>query len=195
MKVLCVLANPKPLNESYSKRAGMEFIQQYRIDHPDDEIEILDLYEKQQEHLSCESLYDAFKNSSGKMCDTSKHFISFDKYVICAPMWNLTVPSILKSYIDHIVVKGITFNYNSKGIPIGLLKDKKVVYIGSRGGGYPFPLSLIASDSRYIYIIFRFMGIKNFKKIIFENTDSNPVKAKEKFPEFLEKVKTLSKNF
>ncbi|MGL4988373.1 MAG: hypothetical protein ACRC5F_03905, partial [Cetobacterium sp.] len=67
--------------------------------------------------------------------------------------------------------------------------------IGSRGGAYPFPLSLIANDDRYVKFIFRFMGIKKFEKIIFQNTDKDPVKAKAKFPDFLNKVKELSKNF
>ncbi|MGL4254317.1 MAG: FMN-dependent NADH-azoreductase [Fusobacteriaceae bacterium] len=195
MKVLCILANPKPIEESHTKRAGLEFIQEYKLNNPGDEVEILDLYENKQEHLTCESLHDSIKNHSGKMVDTANHFISFDKYVICSPMWNLTVPSILKSYIDHIVVKGITFKYSPRGIPVGLLKNKKAIYIGSRGGAYPFPLSLIASDERYVRFIFRFMGIKDFKKIIFENTDKDPVKAKRVFPDFLNKVKDMSKKF
>ncbi|MGL4403002.1 MAG: FMN-dependent NADH-azoreductase [Fusobacteriaceae bacterium] len=195
MKVLCILANPKPTSESYSKRAGLEFIEEYKEINPSHEIEILDLYEKEQKHLSYENLDCAIKNGAGEMCDTATHFTSFDKYVVCAPMWNLTIPSILKSYIDHVVVKGITFKYTPKGIPVGLLKDKKAIYIGSRGGAYPFPLSLIAWDAKYIRFIFRFMGIKDFKKIIFENTDKDPVKAKKEFPDFLNKVKNISKQF
>lgn len=195
MKILCILANPKPVQESYSKRAGMEFIKEYQIQNPNHEVVVMDLYKKGQEHLSYEALYDAMNKRSGKMPDEATEFASFDKYIVAAPMWNLSVPSILKSYIDHIVAKGITFNYSSNGIPKGLLKDKKAIYIGSRGGAYPFPLSLIAWDERYVRFIFRFMGIKNFKKIIFENTDKDPVKAKEKFPEFLNKVKSMSKSF
>ncbi|MGL5350236.1 MAG: FMN-dependent NADH-azoreductase [Cetobacterium sp.] len=195
MKILCILANPKPVQESYSKRAGMEFIKEYKIQNPTHEVEIMDLYEKGQEHLSYETLSNAINNRSGKMCEEATYFSEFDKYIVCAPMWNLTTPSILKSYIDHIVAKGVTFKYSSNGIPKGLLKDKKAIYIGSRGGAYPFPLSLIAWDERYVRFIFRFMGIKNFKKIMFENTDKDPVKAKEKFPEFLNKVKSLSKSF
>ncbi|MGL5051494.1 MAG: FMN-dependent NADH-azoreductase [Fusobacteriaceae bacterium] len=195
MKILCILANPKPIAESYSKRAGLEFIEEYKLKNPNDEVEILDLYEKKQEHLTYESLDCAIKNGSGEMCDMSNHFSSFDKYVVCSPMWNLTVPSILKSYIDHIVVKGITFKFSPRGIPSGLLKNKEAIYIGSRGGAYPFPLSLIAFDERYVRFIFRFMGIKKFKKIIFENTDKDPVKAKIRFPEFLNKVKNIAKFF
>ncbi|MGL4671005.1 MAG: FMN-dependent NADH-azoreductase [Cetobacterium sp.] len=195
MKVLCILANPKPIEESYSKRAGMEFVKNYKETNPNHEVVMMDLYEKGQEHLSYETLSSAIKGNTNEMSDTANYFSSFDKYIVCAPMWNLTVPSILKSYIDHIVVKGITFKFNSNGIPSGLLKNKKAIYIGSRGGAYPFPLSLIAWDDKYIRLIFRFMGIKDFKKIIFENTDKNPVKAVEKFPGFLEKIKTFSKGF
>ncbi|MGL4653451.1 FMN-dependent NADH-azoreductase [Cetobacterium sp.] len=195
MRVLCILANPKPVQESYSKRAGMEFIKEYQTQNPNHEVVVMDLYEKGQEHLSYEALYDAMNKRSGKMPDEATEFASFDKYIVAAPMWNLSVPSILKSYIDHIVAKGITFKYSSNGIPKGLLKNKKAIYIGSRGGAYPFPLSLIAWDERYVRFIFRFMGIKDFEKVIFQNTDKDPVKAKDKFPEFLNKVKNLSKSF
>ncbi|MGL5088092.1 MAG: FMN-dependent NADH-azoreductase [Cetobacterium sp.] len=195
MKVLCILANPKPVEESYSKRACMEFVNGYKKTNPDHELVVLDLYEKQQEHLSYETLSNAMKNNSNKMTHEATYFSSFDKYIVCAPMWNLTVPSILKSYIDHIVVKGITFKYSSNGIPGGMLKNKKVLYIGSRGGAYPFPLSLIAWDDKYIRFIFRFIGIKDFKKIIFQNTDKDPIKAAAKFPDFLNKIREHSRIF
>lgn len=195
MKILCILANPKPVEESYSKRAGMEFVKEYKLQNPDHEVVIMDLYEKQQGHLSYDDLNNMIHKGSGKAYEEALYFSSFDKYVICSPMWNLSTPSILKSYIDHIVFKGISFKFRPNGIPTGLLNNKKAIYIGSRGGFYPFPFSLIVSDERYIRFIFRFMGIKDFKKIIFQNTDRDPVKAKENFPDFLDKVKIISKNF
>ncbi|MGL5357085.1 MAG: NAD(P)H-dependent oxidoreductase [Cetobacterium sp.] len=107
MKVLCILANPKPVEESYSKKAGMEFVNGYKKEHPDHELTVLDLYEQNIEHLSYETLSKAIKGENNKMVESANHFSSFDKYIVCAPMWNLTIPSILKSYIDHIVVKFI----------------------------------------------------------------------------------------
>ena len=50
-------------------------------------------------------------------------------------MWNLSIPAILKAYIDYISVSGITFKYTSNG-SVGLLNDKKAVHIVSRGGEY-----------------------------------------------------------
>lgn len=195
MKVLCILANPKPVEQSYSKKSGIFFVEEYKKLNPEDEVEILDLYEKNQEHLSYQCLSEAMTSQNGEMCETAQKFSSFDKYIVCAPMWNLTTPSILKAYIDHIVAKGITFKYTPMGIPKGLLKNKKAIYIGSRGGAYPFPLSLIAFDERYVRIIFRFIGIKDFRKIIFQNTDKNPEKAKNNFPKFLEKLKKETARF
>ena len=68
-------------------------------------------------------------------------------------------------------------------------------YLGSRGGGYPFPLSLVAFDLRYIKCIFRFIGIKNIKSFILENVDRSPEKTKQNFEKNLEKVRKLARKF
>jgi len=62
-------------------------------------------------------------------------FAEADKYVIAAPMWNLSIPSILKAYIDYIVVSGITFKYTEEGA-VGLLQGKKAIHIMATGGEY-----------------------------------------------------------
>ena len=58
-----------------------------------------------------------------------------DIVVIGAPMYNLTVPSGLKAYIDHIARPGHTFRYTESG-PVGLLRGKKAVVATARGGVY-----------------------------------------------------------
>jgi FMN-dependent NADH-azoreductase len=58
-----------------------------------------------------------------------------DIIVIGAPMYNFSIPSQLKSWIDRVVVAGRTFQYNSNGVE-GLLKDKKLFIASSRGGFY-----------------------------------------------------------
>ena len=58
-----------------------------------------------------------------------------DTIVIGAPMYNFSVPSVLKAYFDHIARAGITFKYSEAG-PVGLLTGKKVVVFSTRGGVY-----------------------------------------------------------
>jgi FMN-dependent NADH-azoreductase len=56
-----------------------------------------------------------------------------DTIVLAAPMYNFSIPSVLKSYFDHVARAGVTFRYTEKG-PIGLLTGKKAVVFATRGG-------------------------------------------------------------
>jgi len=194
MKVLYIKASPKPKDESASHRIAEVFIEEYIKNNPKDDVVELNLHDKGCRHIDYEILCDSFERK-GVMVETANEFIKYDKYIISSPMWNLSIPAILKAYIDLITVKGITFKYSKLGLPIGLAKGKKTVYLGSRGGGYPFPLSLIAFDMRYIKYIFRFIGIKNFKSFILENVDKSPEKTKQNFEKNLEKVRKLARKF
>ncbi len=57
-------------------------------------------------------------------------------FVIGVPMYNLSIPSTLKSWIDHVVRRGHTFRFTEKGTAEGLMKNKKVYLAISSGGVY-----------------------------------------------------------
>src|SRR5207302_9152863 len=59
-----------------------------------------------------------------------------DVIVIAAPMYNFSIPSTLKAWIDHITRAGRTFRYTAEGTVEGLLKNKKVFVVTARGGVY-----------------------------------------------------------
>lgn len=56
-----------------------------------------------------------------------------DAIVIGAPMYNFSIPSQLKSYLDHLARAGVTFKYTEAG-PVGLLDNKPVYIVTTRGG-------------------------------------------------------------
>lgn len=56
-----------------------------------------------------------------------------DILIIGAPMYNFTIPSQLKTWLDHIARAGRTFTYTDNG-PVGLLSGKKVYVVTTRGG-------------------------------------------------------------
>jgi FMN-dependent NADH-azoreductase len=58
-----------------------------------------------------------------------------DVIVLAVPMYNFSIPSTLKAWIDHVARAGRTFRYTAAG-PEGLLKGKKVFVITGRGGIY-----------------------------------------------------------
>ena len=62
-------------------------------------------------------------------------FLAADIVVLGAPMYNFTIPSQLKAWIDRIVVRGKTFRYGAQG-PEGLAGNKRVILAISRGGFY-----------------------------------------------------------
>ena len=172
-KVLYIKANIKKEGESRTFKVSDSFIEEYRNDNPNDEIITLDLYKENIDFLRPEDLGEIFgaKNEESRNNPILKYAYQFaeaDKYVISAPMWNLSIPAILKAYIDYVSVTGITFKYTEEG-PVGLLKDKKAVHIVSRGGEYgdaPYEMG-----DRYLRTILGFFGIQDIKTIAVEGLD------------------------
>ena len=74
------------------------------------------------------------KDFSNGVFDLAKQFASAETIVIAAPYWDLMFPSVLKCYFEKITVNGLTFCYGEKGIPQGLCKGKKLVYVTTSGG-------------------------------------------------------------
>ena len=66
----------------------------------------------------------------------ARQFAAADTIVIAAPYWDMSFPSALKQYIEHINVLGVTFEYTPEGFPKGLCKADKLYYIMTAGGNY-----------------------------------------------------------
>jgi FMN-dependent NADH-azoreductase len=87
-------------------------------------------------------------------------FLASDIVVVGAPMYNFTIPSQLKSWIDRITVAGQTFRYGPQGVE-GLAGGKKVVIVSTRGGMYgaATPGAVLDHQEPYLQHLFRFLGI------------------------------------
>ncbi|MBS5316844.1 MAG: FMN-dependent NADH-azoreductase [Clostridiales bacterium] len=196
-KVLYIKANIKKEGESRTFKVADSFIEEYKKNNPEDEIVVLDLYKENIDFLRPEDLGGIF----GPKDETSKHhpilkyayqFADADKYIIAAPMWNLSIPAILKAYIDYISVTGITFKYTEKG-PVGLLKNKKAVHIVSRGGEYnntPYEMG-----DRYLRTILDFFGIQEVETIAVENVDVMGVDLEEKMEDGIKRTQLIAQKF
>ena len=75
-----------------------------------------------------------------------------DVIVIGAPMYNFSIPSQLKAWIDRVSVAGRTFKYGSNG-PEGLLKGKKVFVASARGGVHSAGSPSAAMDHQESYLL------------------------------------------
>ncbi|SHM90394.1 FMN-dependent NADH-azoreductase [Anaerosporobacter mobilis DSM 15930] len=175
-KILYIKANIKKYGDSRTFKISDRFVEEYKKNNPDDEVIVLDLYKERIGFLRPEDLEkllgkkddEARKNSILKYV---YQFVDADKYIIAAPMWNLSIPAILKAYMDYVCASGITFKYTENG-PVGLCKGKKAVHIVSRGGNYSEgPAKEYEMGDRYLRTIFAFFGITDFTTIAADKLD------------------------
>jgi len=90
-----------------------------------------------------------------------EEFLAADTIVIGAPMYNFTLPTQLKAWIDRIVVAGKTFHYTANG-PEGLAGGKRVIIALARGGFYHegAPAAALEHLETYLRGVFNFIGIE-----------------------------------
>jgi FMN-dependent NADH-azoreductase len=102
-------------------------------------------------------------------------FLGADVVVIGAPMYNFTIPSQLKAWIDRIVVPGKTFAYGPDGVK-GLAGDKPVIIAISRGGlyGADQPASSLEHVETYLRGVFAFIGVTDPQIIVAEGVSVGP---------------------
>ena len=197
-KLLYVKANPKDDSDSNTLTLANVFVQEYQKSNPDCEIITLDLYKEGIEPLDSNTLTKMFAGEGNKAYQYAKQFASVDKYVIAAPMWNLSIPSILKAYIDYVSYVGIAFKYTAAG-PIGLLSDKprKAIHISSRGGMYSEgPAKEFDLSDKYIRTILGFFGITQVESLFLEQTNVLQGNAlKEAIDQSHQAARNLAVNF
>lgn len=131
--------------DSYSIKLGQTIVEKIQEKYLDNTLEELNLVAIEIPHLNPALLRTFFipenqltesDKESIKISDALvKQLMSSDIIVIGAPLYNFSIHTALKSWIDHITRAGITFGYGENG-PIGLVKGKKVYVAMSSGGVY-----------------------------------------------------------
>lgn len=88
-------------------------------------------------------------------------FLAADTVVIGAPMYNFTLPTQLKAWLDRILIAGKTFRYTADG-PVGLAGGKRVIIALARGGIYDrgSPAAALEHLESYLRGVFNFIGIE-----------------------------------
>ena len=74
------------------------------------------------------------KDFSDDVFALARQFACAETIVIAAPYWDLMFPAVVKTYFEKITVNGLTFAYGANGIPQGLCKGKRLIYVTTAGG-------------------------------------------------------------
>jgi FMN-dependent NADH-azoreductase len=167
MKVLRVLANPKPVEKSASLQIEAAFTAALRQRHPDAQVVTIDVYQDEIPLLDAK-LLPAFFGAPPADAETERkrarqkaimdQFMAADLLVIATPMWNFNAPPMLKAFIDTILVAGKTFKYTATG-PVGLVSGKQAVLCLASGGVYEGALAAYDTLTPMLKTQLGFIGV------------------------------------
>lgn len=144
-----------------------------------EDVEILKLHETDLKPMSTEetdqrALLAANGNFEHEMFRYAVKFRDADCVIVAAPYWDLSFPSILKVYFEHISVTGVTFGYEGADC-VGYCKARKLIYL-STCGGFVQGTHLGAEYTESLGAMF---GIHNFQAFAVEGLDIDPSKVEE----------------
>jgi FMN-dependent NADH-azoreductase len=178
-KILHIISSPRG-EASYSIRLGKSIIEKLTTSYPGSTVKENILVNKQYPHLEeaqISSFFTAAENRTPENREAIRHsdeaikeIMEADILVIGAPMYNFSIPSTLKAWIDHIIRAGITFKYDEKG-PKGLVVGKKAYLAVASGGVYSEgPMQPYDFVTPYLQTVLGFIGITDLTIIRAEGT-------------------------
>jgi FMN-dependent NADH-azoreductase len=184
-RLLYVEASPRK-DRSASIEVSRAFLEAYRVAHPDDEVETLDIWASDLPNFNGEALAAKYAGLSGMPLTTKQKtvwdeiqrlaapFLTADKLLLAVPLWNFGIPYRLKQLIDLISQKDILFSFDGTGFR-GLLKARKAAVVYARGLDYlsaasSTPATTYDFQRPYMEMWLRFIGITTISEIIVEKT-------------------------
>ncbi len=173
---------------SVSRQLSAGIVARYKALYPDISIVSRDLAADSALHLSGAHMA-AFQGAVVEDATITEDILKGNAYmdelfaadiiVIGAPMYNLSIPTTLKAWIDRIAVAGKTFRYTATG-PEGLLKNKRAFIASARGGIYSAgsPAAALEHQESYLIGLLAFLGITDVTVVRAEGIAFGP-EAKE----------------
>ncbi|PEZ09271.1 FMN-dependent NADH-azoreductase [Bacillus sp. AFS018417] len=205
--VLFVKANNRPADQAVSVKLYEAFLASYKESHPNDTVVELDLYNEELPYVGVDMINGTFKASRGldltekevkAVAVADKYldqFLAADKVVFGFPLWNLTIPAVLHTYIDYLNRAGKTFKYTPEG-PVGLIGDKKIALLNASGGVYSEgPAAEMEMAVKYVESMMGFFGVKDMEKVVIEGHNKFPDRAEEIIAAGLEKAVKVASTF
>jgi len=194
---------------SASRQLSAAAVQILRDSNADVNVIYRDFAERPPAHLS-PALLQALRPQPGARVDPMREvadelhltetliseFLDADVVVLGAPMYNFSVPSSLKAWIDRVAQAGRTFRYTEKG-PVGLAGGKKVLIVSARGSamsGTPVEAALDHQEA-YLKAVMGFLGVTDVTVIRAEGLAFGPDAREQAIERALAELKLLSEEF
>ncbi|CAG9610353.1 FMN-dependent NADH-azoreductase [Pseudoneobacillus rhizosphaerae] len=204
MNVLVVKANNRPATDAVSSKMYETFMENIEGVN----ITVYDVFAEDMPYLG-QDLFNAFaKLQSGEeMTDIEQRILAAkqkamdaltaaDVVVFAFPLWNLTIPAKLQTFIDYVYQAGFTFKYDENGQAVQLMTDKKAVILSARGGIYSTPEAApMEMAATYIKNVVGYVfGMEIVQEVIIEGHAAAPDQAETIIAEGLAKVRVVAKS-
>ncbi|WP_248730493.1 NAD(P)H-dependent oxidoreductase [Pseudomonas sp. MWU13-2517] len=161
-------------SDSITRDLSAAIVARIQAIHPDTQVQYRDLANDEVRHLSG-SIAAGFRQTGisdfpaatlleHQLSETLvTEFLASDVLIIGAPMYNFSVSSQLKAWLDRIAQVGRTFKYTEHG-PVGLAGGKRVIVVSARGGFYADgPFQKMDFQESYLKAFFGFLGITDIE--------------------------------
>jgi FMN-dependent NADH-azoreductase len=206
-RLLYIEASPRKKRSS-SIQVAHTYLEAYQQNHPNDEVETLDLWQRELPRFDGDVIdakysimhgqahTEAQRKSWRAVEQTIAEFKKADRYLFSLPMWNFGIPYQLKHYFDLIVQPSYTFTFSPATGYQGLVTGKPAVIIYSRGGAYGSGTGGEALDLQkpYMETILKFMGFTDIKSIVIEPTLAAPETKEKSIQQAKEEAIRLAKS-
>lgn len=184
-KILHIISSPRG-NASFSIKLGNEIVERLKAAYPGSTVKEKNLADNPFPHLEEIHMVSAFTPEAMRTAanrEALKHsdeaireVMEADIIVIGAPLYNFTIHSGLKAWIDHIVRSGVTFRYDANGVE-GLVKGKKVYVAMAAGGVYSEgPMQSYDFAVPYLEKMLGFIGLTDVTAYRVEGTNIPGIK-------------------
>lgn len=205
MNVLVVKANNRPASEAISSKMYETFMAE--LEGKDVNVTTYDVFEEDTPYFGQE-LFDAFGKvqNGGELTDVESRLLaakqkamdvlsSADVVVFAFPLWNLTIPAKLQTFIDYVYAAGFAFKYDASGNLVSLMPEKKAIFLNARGGVYSAPEAApMEMAVNYMRNVFGgVFGMQIIDEVVIEGHNAMPDKAQEIIAAGLEEVKASAR--
>ncbi|MDP4105829.1 MAG: FMN-dependent NADH-azoreductase [Bacillota bacterium] len=204
MNVLVVKANNRPATEAVSSKMYETFMAE--LEGKEVNVTTYDVFAEDTPYLGQE-LFDAFGKvqNGGELTELESRLLgakqkamdaitAADVIVFAFPLWNLTIPAKLQTFIDYVYAAGFAFKYDAEGNMIQLMTDKKTIFLSARGGVYSAPEAApMEMAVNYMRNVFGgVFGMQIIDEVIIEGHAATPDKAQEIIAAGMENVKVAA---